>query len=304
MPRGKFSGEDVSAPLASLAIPAGPMDRKAVKVGNVRMESPAERPDPGKGKPDDRGKPVEGETGKPEFPGKAKAAQIKGTDEADLLIGTAGKDRITGGAGDDTLSGGAGHDVLKGGKGVDTYLFGMEDVVAGGHDVVIAMPGNRGDSDEDAGEENEDGMEDGGDPSVPGAGDPAEEEPTAEEPTEEMPPEEGPEEEPEGEPEGEPGGGTPGDDPPMTGSPDRLDFSAELDGVLMIGGTVLSSLTADTALAAELEAGVTNIALVGNRLLIDLNGDGRFTPTEDYAISLPAVTSVTWSAADGWFLLG
>ncbi|TDQ80908.1 hemolysin type calcium-binding protein [Dongia mobilis] len=61
------------------------------------------------------------------------AANISGTDEANILIGNAAANSLSGGEGNDTLAGGAGNDILSGGAG-DDYLDGGtgNDTMSGG----------------------------------------------------------------------------------------------------------------------------------------------------------------------------
>lgn len=66
---------------------------------------------------------------------------------ADVLYGGAGGDKLYGGDGKDLLVGGAGNDGLDGGSGKDIYAYlstqlGKEDVVANGHDTIIATRGD------------------------------------------------------------------------------------------------------------------------------------------------------------------
>jgi hypothetical protein len=84
---------------------------------------------------------------------------------------------------------------------------------------------------------------------------------------------------------------------------DTILFSADLLSTLRIGGVTLDRLTADTALPTSFAAG-TNIAFLQRGIAVDLNADGRFTPQDDYVVTLAGVSGVTFNAAADSFTLG
>ena len=82
---------------------------------------------------------------------------------------------------------------------------------------------------------------------------------------------------------------------------DRISMAGLMDE-LEVGGVALNALSADTAIGNTLDAD-TNIAFVNGSLLIDIDGDGSFSATQDFQIALTGVTAVAYDAGGDVFQL-
>jgi Ca2+-binding RTX toxin-like protein len=199
--------------------------------------------------------------------GFALALNAVGDDGNNILKGNEFGNRLVGGDGNDELFGYGGNDTLLGGAGLDR-LFGNvgNDSLTGGSGVdhLTGGPGND--------------IMDGGGVGIDwfryfanalGASDVAAGE----------------------------------SDQVNNGVADRIDFTAGVEAQLFTQGVALSEAEADLLIGDSFADG-RNIRFIDGALQIDLNGDEIFTPTDDFQILLPGVSTVTYIAASDYFLLG
>jgi Ca2+-binding RTX toxin-like protein len=197
--------------------------------------------------------------------GNDRIFALDGNDQAD---GRGGNDSVWGGAGNDSLLGGGGNDELRGWLGNDTLNGGTGNDWLHGEDGADRLIGGAGNDWIDGGT----GLDrivytatvlNSGDVTAGGR---------------------------------DTIGGAIGD---------RLDFAPGLEAILKFGGTALSALAANPVLGGTFSAGVTNIRFLNasDLIQIDLDGNGLFSATLDFQISVTGVSSVTYIAAGDYFVL-
>jgi Ca2+-binding RTX toxin-like protein len=218
--------------------------------------------------------------------GYATADTILGVSVRDVITGLGGNDRIFALAGNDQVDGGGGNDSLWGGTGNDSLIGGGgNDELRGGlgNDTLNGSAGNDRLYGEDGADRLNGGA--GNDWLDGGAGlDRIVYTATAL----------------------NSGDVTAGGRDTIAGAVgDRLDFVPGLEALLKVGGTALSALAANTALGGTFTAGVTNIRFLNasDQIQIDLDGNGLFSATLDFQISVAGVSSVTYIAAGDYFAL-
>ena len=81
-----------------------------------------------------------------------------------------------------------------------------------------------------------------------------------------------------------------------------INFSSDIEGQLLIGGVNLGTTAANQAVGATIN-GQNNVAFTGGALQFDVNGDGAFTAADDLQITLAGVTTVTYNAANDYFVV-
>lgn len=81
-----------------------------------------------------------------------------------------------------------------------------------------------------------------------------------------------------------------------------IDFTSDIEALLKIGGVNLGTTTANQAVGTAIN-GQNNVAFTGGALQFDLNGDGVFNATDDLSITLTGVASVTYNAANDYFVV-
>lgn len=81
-----------------------------------------------------------------------------------------------------------------------------------------------------------------------------------------------------------------------------INFSSDIEAKLVIGGTNLGTTMANQAVGATIN-GQNNVAFSGGFLQFDVNGDGAFNAADDLQIALAGVTSVTYNAANDYFVV-
>lgn len=81
-----------------------------------------------------------------------------------------------------------------------------------------------------------------------------------------------------------------------------IDFTSDIEALLKIGGVNLGTTTANQAVGTAIN-GQNNVAFTGGALQFDLNGDGAFNAADDLSITLTGVATVTYNAANDYFVV-